>query len=159
VLQWNRFADLHVAPSLRAFLSILLAEGRLRGASILVVDDHPDTQEFLEYLLRAEGYDVTLASDGDEATTLYQRQPTDLVLLDIFLPSKDGIQTIVELRRQFRDVAIIAMSADSSFGRQNALARAREAGVAYTIRKPLEPWVLLRAIEGLVMARRAPRDF
>lgn len=129
----------------------------MRPASILVVDDHEDTRDFLEFLLRTEGYELTMAADGEQATALYRRRPTDVVLLDIFLPHKDGIQTILELRREFPDVAIIAMSADGSFGRQNALARAREAGALYTIRKPLEPWVLLRAIEGLVMGRRAKR--
>ena len=127
----------------------------MRSATILVVDDHEDTRDFLEYLLRTEGYDLAMAADGEQAITLYRERPFDVVVLDIFMPRKDGVQTIVELRREFPDAAIIAMSADSTFGRQNALARARDAGALYTIRKPLEPWVLLRAIEGLVMARRS----
>jgi CheY-like chemotaxis protein len=129
----------------------------LRTASILVADDHPDTREFLEFLLRTEGYDVTLASDGEEVTSAYRARRPDIVLLDIFMPRKDGIQTILELRQEFPGVVILAMSADSSYGRHNALTRAREAGAVYTLRKPLEPWVLLRAIEGLLMAQRAPK--
>ena len=100
----------------------------MRPASILVVDDHEVTRDFLEFLLRTEGYELTMAADGEQAAALYRRHPTDVVLLDIFLPHKDGIQTILELRGEFPDVAIIAMSADGSFGRQNALARARDAG-------------------------------
>jgi CheY-like chemotaxis protein len=124
-------------------------------ARILVIEDHRDTRELLELLLRTEGYEVTLAADGDEGTTAYRRQPAEVVLVDIFMPRKDGISTITELRRDFPDAVIIAMSADASLDRRSALMRARDAGAHLTLRKPIEPWVLLRSLEGLLAGRRS----
>ena len=106
-------------------------------------------------LLRTEGYEVTLAADGVEGLEVYRAEPTDVVLVDIFMPRKDGIATIGELRRDFPDAVILAMSADASIDRPGALLRAREAGAHLTLRKPLEPWVLLRSLEGALAGRRS----
>ena len=124
-------------------------------ARILVIEDHRDTRELLEMLLRTEGYEVGLAADGEEGTTAYREQPADVVIVDIFMPRKDGIATITDLRRDFPDSAIIAMSADASTDRRGALARARDAGAQLTLRKPIEPWVLLRTLEGVLAGRRS----
>jgi len=127
---------------------------------VLVVEDHQDTRDLLDLLLRTEGYEVTLAADGEEGTAAYRNEPADVVLVDIFMPRKDGIATITDLRRDFPDVVLIAMSADASVDRRGALVRAREAGAQLTLRKPIEPWVLLRSLEGLLAGRRslAPTD-
>jgi CheY-like chemotaxis protein len=109
----------------------------------------------LETVLKTEGYTVLLAADGEEGMTLYRRQPADVVVVDMFMPRKDGLQTINELRVEFPDAAIIAVSADSGVDRRSALSRARDAGAHVTIRKPIEPWILLRAVEGLIAGRRA----
>jgi CheY-like chemotaxis protein len=124
-------------------------------ARILVIEDHRDTRELLEMLLRTEGYEVGLAADGEEGTAAYREQPADVVIVDIFMPRKDGIATITDLRRDFPDSAIIAMSADASTDRRGALARARDAGAQLTLRKPIEPWVLLRTLEGVLAGRRS----
>jgi CheY-like chemotaxis protein len=126
-----------------------------RLARILIIEDHTDTRELLEMLLRTEGYEVTLAADGVEGLEVYRAEPTDVVLVDIFMPRKDGIATIGELRRDFPDAVILAMSADASIDRPGALLRAREAGAHLTLRKPLEPWVLLRSLEGALAGRRS----
>lgn len=126
-----------------------------RLARILIIEDHTDTRELLEMLLRTEGYEVTLAADGVEGLEVYRAEPTDVVLVDIFMPRKDGIATISELRRDFPDAVILAMSADASIDRPGALLRAREAGAHLTLRKPLEPWVLLRSLEGALAGRRS----
>lgn len=126
-----------------------------RPARILVIEDHTDTRELLEMVLRTEGYEVTLAGDGVEGLAAYRREPSDVVLVDIFMPRKEGIATITELRRDFPDAVILAMSADASTDRPGALLRAREAGAHLTLRKPLEPWVLLRSLEGALAGRRS----
>jgi CheY-like chemotaxis protein len=122
---------------------------------VLVVEDHDDTREVLETLLRTEGYEVTLAVDGVEALERYRQRPADVVLIDVFMPRKDGIETIRELRAEFRDPLCIAMSADGDPTRRSALDRAREAGARLALRKPIEPWVLLRTLEGAVAGQRA----
>jgi len=122
-------------------------------ARILVADDHQDTRDLLLVILKTEGYDVAVAADGDEAVVAYREHAADIVLLDMFMPRKDGVTTIRELREEFPAVTIVAMSGDADAW-HDALVEARTAGAQLTLRKPLEPWVLLRALEGLLAGRR-----
>jgi CheY-like chemotaxis protein len=122
---------------------------------VLVVDDHDDTRDLLLTILKTEGYDVLLAEDGDAAVERYRERVPDVVLMDLFMPRKDGVTAIRELRGEFPSVIIVAMSGDTSNAWHDALAEARTAGAQLTLRKPLEPWVLLRALEGLIAARRS----
>src|SRR5262249_41001342 len=85
----------------------------------------------------------------------YRQHPADIVLVDIFMPRKNGVDTIRELVRDYPDTVCIAMSADGDPLRRNALEFAREAGARLTLRQPVEPWVLLGTREGVVAARRA----
>jgi CheY-like chemotaxis protein len=118
---------------------------------VLVVDDHADTRELLLTILKIEGYDVALAEDGEEGLQSYRSRPADVVLLDMNMPRKDGLATIRELHIEFPDVTVVAMSGDTGGGFRDLLAEAREAGAHLTLRKPLEPWVLLRALEGMLL--------
>jgi CheY-like chemotaxis protein len=127
---------------------------------VLVVDDHADTRDLLVTILTTEGYDVALAEDGDVAMGRYRERTADVVLMDLFMPRKDGVAAVRDLRAEFPDVVIVAMSGDAGSIWRDALAEARAAGAQLTLRKPIEPWVLLRALEGLLAARRtlsAPR--
>ena len=126
---------------------------------ILVVEDHDDTRDVLDILLRTEGYEVTLASDGQDGLDKYRQRPADIVLVDVFMPRKNGIDTIRELVRDYPDAVCIAMSADGDPLRRNSLEFAREAGARLTLRKPIEPWVLLRTLEGVVAGRRSVTRF
>ena len=130
------------------------AEAVIR-ARVMVVDDHADTRDLLLTILKTEGYEVALAEDGDDALDRYRQQPADVVLMDLWMPRKDGVATIRDLRSEFRDVVIVAMSGDAPSAWRDALAEAREAGAQLTLRKPIEPWVLLRALEGLIAARKS----
>jgi CheY-like chemotaxis protein len=122
---------------------------------VLVVDDHADTRELLETILRTEGYDVAVAEDGQVATDRCRERSADIVLMDLYMPRKDGVTAIREMRAEFPDVAIVAMSGDAGSIWRDALAEARAAGAQLTLRKPIEPWVLLRALEGIMAARRS----
>jgi CheY-like chemotaxis protein len=122
---------------------------------VLVVDDHADTRELLCTLLETDGFDVTVAEDGDAAVRGYRERPADLVLMDLYMPRKDGVSAIRELCAEFPGVVIVAMSADAGTVWRDALAEARIAGAQMTLRKPLEPWVVLRAVEGLVALNRS----
>jgi CheY-like chemotaxis protein len=121
---------------------------------ILVVDDHDDTRELLLTILKTAGYEVSLADDGDTALRCYRARPADIVLMDLNMPRKDGVSTIRELRAEFPGVTIVAMTGDTGIIWRDALDEARAAGANLTLRKPLEPWLLLRTIEGLMAARK-----
>jgi CheY-like chemotaxis protein len=132
-----------------------VAAARPAPVHVLVIEDHDDTREVLDMLLRTEGYDVTLAVDGVEGVAKYRERPADIVLVDVFMPRKDGIAVIRDLGLEFPDAVCIAMSADGDPLRRNALERARDAGARLTLRKPIEPWVLLRTLEGAVAGQRS----
>jgi CheY-like chemotaxis protein len=119
------------------------------------VEDHADTREVLCTLLKTEGYEVALAEDGEAARQCYRERPADVVLMDLFMPRKDGVTATRELCAEFPGITIVAMSGDMGTAWHDALAEARSAGARLTLRKPLEPWVLLRTIEGLLAARKA----
>ncbi len=126
------------------------AAHRRPRARILVVEDHDETREVVAMLLRTEGYEVVLAADGDAGVASARASRPHIAIVDIFLPKKDGVAVIEELSRDLPALIIIAVSADTSQDRRGALIRAREAGAHLTLRKPLEPWVLLKALEGVV---------
>ena len=77
---------------------------------ILIVEDEPDIQELLQAYLRDAGYETAAAGDGAAALDLFQRQPFDLVLLDIMLPKLDGFGVCEQLRRQSQ-VPILMLTA------------------------------------------------
>jgi DNA-binding response OmpR family regulator len=124
---------------------------------VLVIEDHDDTREALAMFLSTEGYDVVLAADGGAGMAAARAAPPDVAIVDIFLPVKDGVAVIEELRRELPAVSIIAVSADTSLDRRSALVRARDAGARHTLRKPLEPWVLLRTLDGVMSGTSASR--
>ena len=79
-------------------------------ARILVIDDEPDVRALVEQTLKPAGHEVVPAADGREGVDSYCAKPADLVITDIYMPNQEGLETIVELRRRFPGVAIIAMS-------------------------------------------------
>jgi DNA-binding response OmpR family regulator len=117
---------------------------------VLVIEDHDETREVVAMLLRTEGYEVVLAADGDAGVASARAARPQVAIVDIFLPKKDGVAVIEELCRDLPALVIIAVSADTSLDRRGALIRARAAGAHLTLRKPLEPWVLLKALEDAV---------
>ena len=79
-------------------------------ARILVVDDEEGIRTLLRNILVREGHHVTTAADGVEALQVVDTQPVDLVITDLIMPEKEGVETISELRKRFPAVKIIAMS-------------------------------------------------
>jgi len=89
-------------------------------ARILVIDDDIQILEMLGQTLEREGYEVVDALDGKEGMRLYREAPTDLVITDIVMPEKEGVETIMELKRDFPDVKIIAMSGGGQINSESA---------------------------------------
>lgn len=113
---------------------------------ILVVDDEPTILFLLEQLLAAEGYEVVTASDGDEALHLSRTQWFDLFLIDLIMPSKDGIETMLSLRTFRRNSPIIAMSGGWHGGMRSCLPLAGKLGAYCTLAKPFDRDTLLRTV-------------
>jgi DNA-binding NtrC family response regulator len=106
------------------------------GRRILIVDDDPGIRRTLEALLRQAGYEVMQAGDGAEAVRLWRDHGGDLVITDLHMPEKDGIQTILELLTHSPKTRIIAMSGGGQTKRLDLLGNAALLGAVLTIEKP-----------------------
>jgi CheY-like chemotaxis protein len=119
-------------------------------ARILVIDDDEQVLDMLYESLTREGYDVLRASNGEQGLRRYRQEPVDLIITDIIMPEKEGIETIIELRQDFPDVKIIAMSGGGRIGTNDYLHLAKIFGVQRTFTKPVAREQLLDAITELL---------
>ena len=117
---------------------------------ILVVDDDPRVREVIEQALAMAGYDVVTAADGEQALAAYAAARPDLVITDLLMPRKDGVETIRGLRRHYPDARVIAVT--GARGRFNRLTAARHVGTERTLLKPFGMTDLLAAVRD-VLAR------
>jgi CheY-like chemotaxis protein len=117
-------------------------------SSILVVDDEDQIRRLVCETLEQAGYHVTEARDGKEALQQYRLAPADLVLMDVLMPNQDGLETTVELRREYPDVKIIVITGGSDMiGILNYLDVAKMLGAHSTLQKPFEMKTLLETIQ------------
>ncbi len=113
---------------------------------ILIIDDNAELRKLLRQILEGEGYEVLEAADGIEGLEIYKDEPTDLVITDLIMPEKEGIETIRELKMDFPDVKIIAMSGGGRIGPESYLDMAQKLGALQTLTKPLDRKELLEAV-------------
>ncbi len=113
-------------------------EGVKAMATILVIDDDQQVCALLKQVLEEQGYTVESAVNGIEGIREYRSHPADLIILDILMPEKEGLETILDLRREFPQVKIIAMSGGSERAKLNLLDLARRLGAQYTVNKPFQ---------------------
>ena|SRR5436853_370130 len=118
--------------------------------SILVIEDDADQQLILQQTLASAGYEVRTASDGKEASKLYQAQPPELVITDIYMPNKDGLEVIMELRASFPKTRIIAISGQVT--QKNMLPVASTLGAVRTLAKPFTPQELLNTVNDVLQS-------
>lgn len=107
--------------------------------NILVAEDDAQMRLMLRHILSREGHDVAEAGDGNAALRLLEERAFDLVLMDIIMPGKEGIETILEIRRTRPHLKIIAMSGGARFHAFDPLATARDCGANFVIAKPFQP--------------------
>ena len=115
---------------------------------VLIVDDEPDILEILKYNLSNEGYEVITAKDGDEALEKARRNLPDLIVLDVMMPKKTGVEVCQLLRSQnaFKDTLIIFLTAVND---ETSHIKGLETGADDYISKPISPKVFLSKINAL----------
>jgi DNA-binding response OmpR family regulator len=128
--------------------------------SILIIDDEEDIRDALKLILQHAGYSVKSAPDGRLGIELQRKDPAQLVITDIIMPDKDGVSTIRDIRREFPDVKIIAISGgggvDPLMYKPDAittsayLAAAEDAGADRLFTKPFDRQGLLQAVGELL---------
>jgi CheY-like chemotaxis protein len=124
----------------------------MRMKKILVIEDNMVVRQTLAQVLEAEGYQIVTAPDGRCGLSLYETEQPDLVITDLIMPEKEGIETIRSLLHQNPNAKIIAISGGARLGNTDILRMARSLGACDTLVKPFDPDDLVQMANRLVAA-------
>lgn len=117
---------------------------------ILLVEDDDDVRQMVFDILQKEGYEVEQAVNGRKALDLFRARPSDLVITDLIMPEKEGLELIRELKRDFRQLKIIAISGGGRMDPGDYLRTASAFGAQKTIHKPFGKSELLTAVADIL---------
>jgi two-component system alkaline phosphatase synthesis response regulator PhoP len=120
----------------------------MKAGKILIADDEPDILEIMEYNLSAEGYEVICAKNGDEAIDLAKKELPSMIILDVMMPGKNGMEVckLLRLQQQFKETIIIFLTALND---ENTEIKGLETGADDYITKPVSPKVLISKVNAL----------
>jgi DNA-binding response OmpR family regulator len=119
---------------------------------VLVIDDDEDFRNLTLRWLRSYGIEAIGAANGAEGLALQRARPAAVIVTDIFMPEMEGIETIHDLRREFPEARIIAMSGRDPRQKFDVFEVAREVGAARTFKKPFRFEELMAAVRELAPA-------
>ena len=122
-------------------------------ARILVIDDDPQIVNLLQQTLEAGRYEVAGAYDGNRGLKLFRDNPVDLVIVDLIMPEKEGMETIQELRGDFPETKIIVISGGGRMRPDPLLSAAQSLGADRAFSKPFYPHEVLRTVRELLADR------
>lgn len=108
-------------------------------ARILVIDDEIMILELVRRALVDVGHEVTTVDDGDRAPATLEVEPFDLVITDILMPGREGIGLILEIRRRFAALPVVAVSGGMLDSGQDILDMAQRLGAVRALAKPFRP--------------------
>lgn len=139
-----------IFPSLSFKLGLRKQKVRMesKGKKILIADDEPDILEIVDYNLKQEGYEVYTAKDGDDALAKAKQIKPDLIILDIMMPKKTGVEVCTILRTQpaFTDTLIIFLTALSD---ESSQIKGLDTGADDYVNKPISTKVLVSRVNAL----------
>jgi DNA-binding response OmpR family regulator len=113
---------------------------------ILVVEDNEMLRHMICDTLRKEKFDVFEASNGNEGISQARKEKPDIVVTDILMPDKEGIETILELKSEHENIKIIAMSGGGNTKNMTFLDMAQKVGAEFVLSKPFKPSDLMNAV-------------
>jgi len=122
---------------------------------VLIIDDEAEIRESLQTLLELEGYEVETASTGNEGLARAGDRPFDLVLLDLALPDKNGLNVLAELHERDSQLPVIVITA---YGTVDNAVKATQAGAANFIQKPWDNDKLLADVRAAIAKHRAEEE-
>lgn len=115
--------------------------------SVLIVDDDPLVAATLRRVLLDRGHSASIADDGHAALELLSRERFDFILLDVFMPNQDGIETLREVKRKYPTIAVGVVSGGGLRGRFEFLSMALKLGADGIAQKPITPDCLVAMVE------------
>ena len=127
--------------------------GQKKGATvarILIIDDEVEIRLLLREMLEYAGYEVIEAGNGQEGLRSYHTDTPDLIITDLWMPNKGGLDTIRELRRQAPEVKIIAISGGGPIGGVDGLDQAMQLGAQRVFSKPLQVLDMFDAVREIL---------
>ena len=120
--------------------------------TILVVDDDPQIRKLITAILKREQYGVITAANGNLALEALETHAVDLVITDLIMPEKEGIETIMEIRQKHRTLPIIAISGGGKLNPKTYLNIAMSIGAVSTMTKPIDTAHLKSMVKNLLVA-------
>lgn len=123
-------------------------------AKILVLDDEPSILLMITKMLEKEGYEVSVALNGKEGMRLFEMEKPDLLITDIIMPEKEGLETIFELRKKHPELKIIAISGGGRISPNGYLPGAKLLGANMVFQKPLVQKDFLNAVSLLLNEKK-----
>ena len=96
---------------------------------VMIVDDDPDVRDMLRKTFERAGFEVSVAADGDEGLALYKHERPDVVVTDIIMPDREGIETMIDIKTMDPKAKIIAISGGGRVNTVDFLTWARNLGV------------------------------
>lgn len=120
-------------------------------ATILIVGDDAQSRIFYRMILERAGYNVMEAGNGKVAMTRQREYQADLVITDIIMPQKKGIETIIAFRIEFPDTKIIAVLGGGKSNTEDSLRMAATLGAHRVLIKPIPQNEILEAVQGLLI--------
>lgn len=117
---------------------------------ILVVDDEPHVRTMVGLFLRKSGFDVSEAADGEEALKFLDTTPVDLIILDLIMPGKEGLETLMAIRKRGNSPRVVVVSGGARTVSADFLPVAQKLGADAVLKKPFRNAELLDTINGLL---------
>ena len=127
-------------------------------ARILIVDDDQQIRTAFRMILERAGYEVVEAKDGNAALKRFAECPADVVITDIVMPDKDGLEVIMELRRMIPHVKILAISGGGRLNPCSYLEMAQNLGADVVLVKPIDTATLLKTVADILEETDIPQD-
>jgi DNA-binding response OmpR family regulator len=118
--------------------------------SVLVIDDEPGVRTLLIRALRAAGFVTYEAPDGEAGIQVLERTAVDLVIVDIIMPRKEGVETILEMKKRWPALKVIAISGGGRIGPEAFLSLAEGLGADAIMKKPLNFKALIEQVHALL---------
>ncbi len=124
-------------------------------ATVLIADDETSVREVVKRILAIDGHQVIEAGDGEEALRKIRSDKPDLVMMDLFMPRKEGLETIMQLRRSFPDIKVIAISGGNPTHGMSFLDLAKKFGAERVLAKPFGMQEIRDAVSELLDSQQA----